>query len=201
MVFFSGCSEELKKNLRETRAQALVEKNKLDAVQALRRREELEAVSVEQLLVKQLTNAAKMSNQLKKQTCDAKLGGWAETVADSFTKSVAEKAPSSVPSLESVGYGKSALKSSDGSFISETRLAEYKERYRQFELGVQEMESFVASDYDDALRALKNEFEDVAYTAEERIERNLIEKLVEKMQYAGLGSAVIEDVTGINLGY
>lgn len=158
--YFSELDSSVQRELKESRARLLIEKNRLDLARA---KEAVRVIDPEspEYIVKEMIRVTGLANNLKKKTADAKIGGWAETVADSLTKSVAEGAPSSVPTLESVGYGKSALRSSDGS-VSE-RATQYEERKvriaEAFDLATVEL----PGEREEALEDLKVEFADVVY--------------------------------------
>jgi len=158
--YFSDLSEDVQRELKDSRAKLLIEKNKRELRQEQEKLKSLDCESPE-YLVRKMIEVTALANVLKKKTTDDRVGGWAETVADSLTKSVAASAPSSVPSLESVGYGKSSLEASVGS--ASVREAEFLKEKDLLENHYLKADSFLPSDYKADLDDLKQQYADVLY--------------------------------------
>jgi len=198
--FFSGCSEEVQSHLRESRARLLIAENERKAVEEEKK---LKRLSSPEALVQEMIRVTRMANQLKKQTVDVKIGGWAETVADGLMKSVAESAPSTIPSLESVGYGKSALKSSgDGDHVvDEKRKWQYERALMEVERSFGELEVESDEDHEYAIARVKEEYSDVAFTPKELERIRIREAFVAAMVVRGFGINVIDDIVDdVNAG-
>jgi len=189
--FFSECDDSVRQQLRESRAMALVAKNKLEAYKAERELKKVSSVSAEMELVQEMIKVTRLATQLKKNTADAQIGGWAATVADSLTKSVADKAPSSVPSLESVGLGSSGLKSSAG---DSARLAAYQLDIKYVDDAFELMDSYTDEEYDFAINRVKNDYPDVAFTAEERMKKRINEYVALDLLQKGMKTVDVQDV-------
>jgi len=189
--FFSECDDDVRRQLRDSRALALVAKNKLEAYKAERELKKVSSVSAEMELVQEMIKVTRLATQLKKNTADAQIGGWAATVADSLTKSVAEKAPSSVPSLESVGLGSSGLKSSDG---DSARLAAYQLDIKYVDDAFELMDSYTDEEYEFAINRVKNDYPDVAFTAEERMKKRINEYVALDLLQKGMKTDDVQDV-------
>jgi len=187
--FFSGCSQETQEKLRESRARLLVAENERRVVeeeQKLKRMQSVEGV------VHELIRVSAMAEKLRKQTSDSKIGGWAETVVEAMEKNVASLAPSSVPSLESVGYGKSALRSSDGVESEESldralRVAEYQAALKKVDDRFDAIEVHSDEEYDFAVNSVKAAYSDVAYSADELKVSEQVKTLTLAMHGHGVG--------------
>jgi len=176
--FMSSCADEVRKELYETRARRLIAENKRRAMEDERKVKQMESPEA---IMRDVLAVVRSAERLKKQTADAAIGGWAETVADGLVRSVAENAPSTVPSLESVGYGKSALRSSSGA-TDETkeslRQAEYKLALMQLDREADGMLYYDNAEYVKAKNKIMEEFSDVAYTSQEYLLKVMKQKMV-----------------------
>lgn len=193
--FFSECDDGVRKQLRESRAKLLiVENNRKAAEEELK----LKRCLSPQSLVRELISVTSMAAQLKKQTKDHAIGGWAESVVDHLTRSVAESAPSSVPSLQSVGVRDSV--SSGGSVfdaVRELRMTEYKMMLSRVESSFEQMEAYSEQEYDDSILEIKEMYSDVAYTVAEREARAMSRKVSEAMYAVGMGYEKVDEVVAI----
>jgi len=196
--FFSSCSDEIRTQLRESRAKMLIAENKKKESEAKERQRKIDSVTPEVALVNELLRVTRMANQLKKQTKDQRIGGWAETIADGLTKSVAESAPSSMPSVDSVLKGDSALKS-EGDCVEfdqgrEMRLTEYNYRKIQLDNYFDELDGYGVEEHDRAYAKLRDEFEDVSKSDIERASEAAVNKISAAMQKAGIDQYHIQDI-------
>jgi len=197
--FFSECDEKTQKALRESRAAKYIAENNRTAameVEKLGRMTSLEAV------VTEMVRVSKMVGQLESQTKNTAIGGWAKTVGESLTKSVAQSAPSSLPSLEEVGYGETAVESK--SREQDKRRAAYEVALRGVADKYFGMLSYPEIDEIHDVRKVKEEFADVAYTERENIERDIVEKMTIAMGNSGMGNGKIEmvfEAAGIKTGH
>lgn len=181
--YFSELSVDVQRKLKESRAKMLIaenEKKEMHARSCLARNVGPEA------LVRELVRVSALAVQVKKQTADMKIGGWAETVSEFVTKSVAESAPSSVPSLEDVGYGESSLKSSCGydkaaELARGVRIVEYKKKKNELSEYWEAQDVVVADQDKREIAALEFEYRDVLRTSAELVE---IEKKIERRAFA-----------------
>jgi len=198
--FFSDCDDFTQKALRESRAQKLIAENKWHAAQS---QAKLDRLETPEAIVGELIRVSKMVMTLEAQTKDKKIGGWAKTVGESLTRSVAESAPSSVPSLESVGYdvsfGESALKSADGKMEEidaekEMTRIRYEMALRGVERKYAQLESYNMVDERNDIRDVKKMYASVAYTEAERIEMSVVDKISDAMGKNGLGNHVVSNV-------
>jgi len=171
----------VQQELKRTRAELLIEKNKVDLARAKAQARALDPESPE-FVVKEMIRVAGLASSLKKRTQDQQVGGWAETVADSLTKQVAASAPSSVPSLESVGLGKSALRSSDGTeSVESARRAEYERRKEELCAQFERQVVIMPEEEEVAFKFLDDEFADVVYPPGEAAkvkERRAVESFI-----------------------
>jgi len=197
--FFSQCDEKTQKALRESRAAKYIAENNRRAAQE---NEKMVRMTSPEAVVTELVRVSKMVSQLESQTKNTAIGGWAKTVGESLTKSVAQSAPSSFPSLEEVGYGETALE------VKEKTESKRKACYDVALRGVAEkyskMMSYNESDEVEDVRRVKEEYSDVAYTERENIERDIIEKMTVAMGNSGMGIGRIEMVfedAGIKTGH
>jgi len=171
---FDGLSEDIKLSLKETRARLLIAENE----RKLKEIERRDAWDVSPMaLMKTVMATVSMAERLKKTTADAQIGGWAATVASSAIESVARSAPSSVPSLEEIGLGKSALScgSSEDSALSARRI-EYTEKVTKLK---DDLDLGRVECYDEVrlFANLRDEYKDVAYTDDDKLQAKLIEAL------------------------
>jgi hypothetical protein len=162
--FFSGCDSEVQRELRDSRAQLYIAQNKLKAQKA---KKDLEAMNSVQGIVQQMIDVSTAVAKLQKQSTDQAVQGWAKTVAASMSKSITESS-SSVPSLESVGFGASGLRSTDGEVLDPMRVAAYERDLKYVEDSFADMEGYSEEDYVYAVGKVKQEFADVAFTKSQR---------------------------------
>jgi len=197
--FFVECSDATKRELRESRAAVLIAENKRRALEEVKRMERLEKKKDPVAdFVWEMVRVTRMTEQLKKQTKDTKISGWAETIADSLSKSTASSGPSSVPSIESVQQKESALKS-EGDCVPfdrerEIRLMEYNLRKVQLDDYYEQLDGYGIEEHDRAYAALKNEFEDVSKSEIERQTESAVKKISDSMQQAGIDQYSIQDI-------
>jgi len=170
--YFSDLSVDVQRKLKESRAKMLIaenEKKEMHARDCLARNVGPEA------LIRELVRVSALAVQVKKQTADMKIGGWAETVSEFVAKSVADSAPSSVPSLEDVGYGESSLKSSCGydgaaELARSIRIVEYKKKMSELSEYWEAQDVIVADQDKHEIAALQLEYRDVLKTSAELVE-------------------------------
>lgn len=190
--FFSECDAGVRKELRDTRAQLLIVENKRRVAEE---EAKLKRCLSPHSLVRELIQVTAMATRLKNQTKDQAIGGWAATVVDHLAKSVAESAPSSVPSLESVGYNDS-VSQNGASDAKSLRRAEYDGLLVALEARYDSMEAYSIEEYDCAVMDLKDQYADVVYSADELVDRFYSKKFARAMCGAGLGFDKIEEVLG-----
>jgi len=196
--FFSSCSQDVQTRLRESRANMLIAENKKKELEALARQKKLESVTPEIEAVMQLVNLTRMANQLKKQTKDQHIGGWAETVANQLTKSAVESAPSSLPSLESIEKGDSALKS-EGVCVEfdaerELRLLEYNLKKTRLDRYYEAVDCYSPADQEHEYRMLDHEYSDVTRSDAQRQSQESADKIAASMQKYGVDQYKIQDI-------
>jgi len=196
--FFSLCDQETQRRLRDSRAKALVAENELKAFQAQSKLDAAQSVSPELRLVQELVKVTRLANNLKRNTVDAQVGGWAATVADSLTKSVADKAPSSLPSLESVGLGSSGLKSSDGEVVDHVRFAEYQSKRNRINAYYDGQAYDLPDEQEFQLNQLRDEYQDVSMTKVDRVKKSIAGAvMVELMQSGRMRNDDIDDIVSL----
>jgi len=196
--FFSACSSELQVELRESRARMLIAENKRKEAVALEQKKKLDSVTPEVALVTEMIRITRMANQLKKQTKDQRVGGWAETVADTLTRSTAESAPSSMPSLKSVEEGSSALKSDgvEGVFdqARELRMMEYNVEKLRLDHYYEQEECVDVAEQTRNYSALKKEYADISMSEVERENAAAAERIAKSMSACGIDEYKIQMV-------
>jgi len=161
--YFSTLETSVQQELKRTRAELLIQRNKVSLARAKAQSKSMDPESPE-YIVREMIRITSLAVNLKKKTHDQQIGGWAETVADGLTKQVAASAPSSVPSLESVGLGKSALKSSDGSdSVESARRVEYERRKDDLCAQFERQAVIMPEEEEVAFKILDDEFADVVY--------------------------------------
>jgi len=195
--YFAECDEKVRSRLRDTRAELYIAENERKlAVEKLK----VCRMETPEFIVREMIRVTAMVSTLEKQTKDKKIGGWAKTVGESLTRSVAESAPSSVPSLESVGYdvsfGESALKSAGGApeqldADRELMRIRYEMAVRAIEKHYAELDSYDMEHERQEIRAVKKMYAAVAYTEAERVELDVVEKISHAMGRSGLGNHVV----------
>lgn len=181
--YFSKCPPDVQDELRSSRAKMLIAKNKKDMIEYEKRSKQLNS---SEEVVRAVLSTIRLGEQLR-AVKDEKVGGWAETVADSVVKSAVESVPSSIPSLESVGYGKSAFKSSSGSEsgASIERRVEYEIRMKDLESYYDDLGAYSAEDYDNDVKRLKTTYADVTGVSASLKTSDLIAGCLKKgMSYA-----------------
>jgi hypothetical protein len=162
--FFSGCEDVVQQELRDSRAKLYIAQNRLRAQKA---EKDLQAMNSVQGIVQQMVDVSTAVAKLQKQSTDQAVQGWAKTVAASLSKSITESS-SSVPSLESVGFGASGLRSTDGEVLDPGRVAAYERDLKYVNDSFDAMESYSEDDYKFAVDRVKAEFEDVAFSPAQR---------------------------------
>jgi len=187
---WNSCPEDVRQGLVDSKARWHIAANRRKAAEEEEKLKRLESPTA--VLVQEMIRVTGMANKLKNQTANAAIGGWAEVVADSLTRSVAESAVSSVPSLESVGYGQSALRSSGGDTTA-SRCADYDRAMQAVKARFEHYDSYCEEDYDFAVKIVKDEFADVAYTPEERLKQEKATAVVAALSCNGMGYQTIED--------
>jgi len=171
--FWKSCSPEVRQRLIDSKAEMHIAENKLKCRRA---EEQFAKTEGSEAVVRHLISVMELSQKLR-AVKDEKVGGWVETVADTYVKSAAESVPSSIPSLESVGYGKSALKSSDGvsaetpgssvepggkgSGVKTERQIEYDIRVRDLEEYFEGLDAYTDEEYRGARADLDHVYSDV----------------------------------------
>jgi len=196
--FFVECSSDVRRQLRESRAAVLIAENKRREFEEKKKLERLQKQQdpvVE--LVGEMIRITRMTEQLKKQTKDSKISGWAETIADSLSKSTASSGPSSVPSVESV-QKESALRS-EGDCVEfdqdrEVRLMNYNLRKVQLDRHFDALDGYGIEEHDRAYSMLKDEFSDVAKTEAERQSEIAVKRIADSLQQAGFDQYAIQDI-------
>jgi len=163
--YFSECPLDVQKELRDTRAQLLIARNKKDLGMV---EKQIAQANSQEAVVKDCLRMLRITEQVKKKAAESRVGGWAETIADSAVVSFASSVPSSVPSLESVGIGRSALSSAEsgeGVLDSAQRLRklEYEARKAVIVSDFEEHGGFLHS-HERVLELLADEYEDVLLT-------------------------------------
>jgi len=187
---WNSCPEDVRQGLVDSKARWHIAANRRKAAEEEEKLKRLESPTA--VLVQEMIRVTGMANKLKSQTANAAIGGWAEVVADSLTRSVAESAASSVPSLESIGYGQSALRSSGGDTTA-SRCADYDRAMQAVKARFEHYDSYCEEDYDFAVKVVKDEFADVAYTPEERLKQEKATAVVAALSSNGMGYQTIED--------
>jgi len=172
--YFSECPLDVQKELRDTRAQLLIARNKKDLGMV---EKQIAQANSQEAVVKDCLRMLRITEQVKKKAAESRVGGWAETIADSAVVSFASSVPSSVPSLESVGIGRSALssaESSEGALDSAQKLRklEYEARKAVLVSDFEEHGGFLHS-HERVLEILADEYEDVLLTPLE-LEKKLL---------------------------
>jgi len=194
--YFSDCSGDVQSRLRESRAKMLIAENEKKEAEAIERKRKMDSVTPEIALVTELIRVTRMANQLKKQTKDQRVGGWAETVADTLTRSTAESAPSSMPSLKSVEEGSSALKSDgvEGVFDQEreVRLAQYNVAKLRLDRCYEQEDCIDLVDQKKRYDALKFEFSDVSMSEVDRENALTADRIAKSMQDCGVDQYTIQ---------
>jgi len=196
--FFVECSSDVRRKLRESRAAVLIaenERREFEEKKKLERLKKQQDPVVE--LVGEMIRVTRMTEQLKKQTKDSKISGWAETIADSLSKSTASSGPSSVPSVESV-QKESALRS-EGECVEfdqerEVRLMNYNLRKVQLDRHFDALDGYGIEEHDRAYSMLKDEFSDVAKTEAERQSEVAVKRIADSLQQAGFDQYAIQDI-------
>jgi len=163
--YFSECSAAVQKELRETRAQLLVAKNRAAVA---REEEKVRRVGSPETIVREALRVMKLAGQVKKVEKDHSIGGWARTVVEGCAESLAASAPSSVPSLESVGLTPPV---DEAQSAAGARLAEYEAKRVELEAEFAELPYHTQGEYEAACKALKQEYSDVCLTDVERVEQ------------------------------
>jgi len=163
--FFSECAPEVRKELRETRAQLLVAKNRAAIAREEARAKQLGSPEA---VVRDALRVMKLAGQVKSVGKDHAIGGWAKTVVEGHAASIAASAPSSVPSLESVGLTPPVDEVQSAAGL---RLAEYEARRVALDDEFAALPYHAMSDYEAACQQLKKEYMDVIGTDVERIEQ------------------------------
>jgi len=194
--YFAECSGDVQTRLRESRAKMLIAENEKKEAEAIERKRKMDSVTPEIALVTELIRVTRMANQLKKQTKDQRVGGWAETVADTLTRSTAESAPSSMPSLKSVEEGSSALKSDGVEAVfdeaREVRLAQYNVAKLRLDRCYEQEDCIDLVDQKKRYEALKMEFSDVAMSEVDRENALTASRIAESMQDCGVDQYTIQ---------
>jgi len=189
--FFVGCDQSVQQELRDSRARMLIAKNNREEMQ---HKKKMGDIATAESVVADLVRVTKLAAQLRSQTKDQKIGGWAETVAESLSKSVAESASSvssSLPSLESVGYGQSSL---DNTKVNSVRYSQYQRDLKYVHDSFSDMDSYAEEDYVLAVAEVKRQFSDVAFTKEELERKQLVAGLSSSMAEEGISFYKIEEV-------
>jgi len=196
--YFSECPVDVQAELRESRARMMIAENKRKEAEAIDRKKKLDSVTPEVALVSELIRVTRMANQLKKQTKDQVVGGWAETVADTLTRSTAESAPSSMPSLRSVEEGSSALKSDGVEAVfdqeREVRLAQYNVEKLRLDRYYDQVDGYGVEEHDNAYKQLKEAYSDVTKSEAERQNHACMLQIAASMQSAGMDQYKIQDI-------
>jgi len=192
--YFSECPLDVQKELRDTRAQLLIARNKkdLEAVQ-----KQIARASSQEAVVRDCLRLMKVTEQVKKRAAESRVGGWAETIADSAVVSFASSVPSTVPSLESVGVGRSALSSvetgeSSLDVTQQLRKAEYDARKSVI---VSEFEEYGGDmqRYERVLGLLADEYDDVLLSSHELEKKDMGRRFELAMSAIGVGpSGVVQ---------
>jgi len=180
--YFSRCAEDVQRELCDSRAAVLVARNKRELAEE---KTKLARLASPEALVKAVAYAVSVGERLKKQTVNSKIGGWAETVVDSMVESVVRSAPSSVPSLESVGYGKSAVSEvkekepEDGGIAAELRKTQYALAMATLEASCDAMPYVPGPYYDDEVEKIRREYADVVESPEVAMKSKFVDELLE----------------------
>jgi len=189
--YFSDCPLDQQKELKQTRAALLIMENKRRMVEEQAKMRFMESPGY---LLKETIAAAKTQAQVEKVLGGSKIGGWASTVASSSLEDVARRAPSNVPSLESIGFGKSALRSSDGSSegTETSRRSEYLQKKEDLML-CYHLPNPDVEELRGKLYALDLLYEDVMYSPEEKIKRDAVEDVC-RMLVGVVGTNKLSDI-------
>jgi len=189
--YFSDCPLDLQNELKQTRAALLIMENKRRMVEEEAKIRFMESPGY---LLKETIAAARTQAQVEKVLGGSKIGGWASTVASSSLEDVARRAPSNVPSLESIGFGKSALRSSDGSSegTESSRRSEYLQKKEDLML-CYHLPNPDVEELRGKLYALDLLYEDVMYSPEEKIKRDAVEDVC-RMLVGVVGTNKLSDI-------
>jgi len=115
-----------------------------------------------------------------------------------LTKSVADKAPSSVPSLESVGLGSSGLRSSDGEVVDHVRFAEYQSKRNRINAYYDGQAYDLPDEQEFQLNQLRDEYQDVSMTKVDRVKKSIAGAvMVELMQSGRMRNDDIDDIVSL----
>lgn len=98
--FFSGCSEEIRSKLRDSRARALIAENERKAAVEKRR---LDDMSSPAALAREVMKMVNFAGSCQKKEQGSVVAGWAKTVASDYAESIARSCPGTVASLDSIG--------------------------------------------------------------------------------------------------
>jgi hypothetical protein len=111
--YFSDCSEETQKQLKESRARMLIAENERKAIEAERRVSQLKSPAQ---LAADVVALVERVEKMAKAGRDDKMTRWAQEVTTASASTLASSAPSSVPSVESVSTVASSVASSKFAF-------------------------------------------------------------------------------------
>jgi len=180
MGYFSECPAGVQEELRNTRAELMIARNKHDKVLVEKKMEELDS-SVR--LVERTLKVLRLQKDLAKasEKTNMRVGGWAKTVltdaSEEYVNKAASRPGSSLPSLDSIPVETVPTVQSDRDF--ELRMANYKLAIVALDKEADGVSWCDNQEYLRARNAIDMEYADVALTGEERIKRQVVEKVME----------------------
>jgi len=194
--YFSECDASLRRDLRDSRAAFYISEN--------RRRQKENEIKYKALshsgiaYIREMRDVISLGEGLRKGSAyNPRVAGWAETIVEEVVKSVAssESAPSSVPSLEEIGYGQSSLRSSDGmNEVDLLRERQYQLEFDRISKHYDDMEAEPVDEREFVLHQLKLEYSDVAFTKEENEQMRVKDAVAAILGARGTGHERIEEI-------
>jgi len=168
--FFSDCDDDVQKDLRTSRARMLIAENNRKAVVA----ERASDVNSPEFFARDILRVMDLQKRIN-AVKDAKVGKWAGAVVESVVQTIASSAPSSVPSLEEVGFGVEASESSAG--LSD-RAIKYKAEVLMVNEHFDTIDAYYPEARVEAVASIREEFADVVYepVVAERVKNRKIVK-------------------------
>jgi len=156
---FSALDGQTRKELQESHARLLLKQNEVNCKKLDRQIKGMDPDSLE-CVARNALRVATLAADLRNKVRGDKVAGWAETIANSLTKSVASSAPSSVPSLESVGYGETCV-TSDANQQGKLTVAGFEAEKKELDKWYFELDAYDPEDYRCDLASLKERYIEV----------------------------------------
>lgn len=163
--FFSQCEDDVKSQLRETRAALLVARNKRELAEEERKLKQLGSPIAH---LKDAVYCVNLADRLKKKENEHHVVGWAKTVAEGYAETIARSVPSTVPSLESVPF--------DVELSSEVR--KKQQMLKLYEKELKQLEE----DYDDGFGMENQDYDSIKFDINEKYQEYLLDPLEYKLE-------------------